>query len=92
MPAALLEPSPPGLCPDVSGNLTWAVAKAVTEDLRQTLPARSPLVAATVAGHAPFPRDEVDTEYGRSERGREDRGNARALPLLPLREKVSAEG
>jgi hypothetical protein len=47
-----------------------------------TDPARSPPAAASVAGLAPFPRDEVATEYGRSERGREDRGNAREILAL----------
>ena len=46
------------------------------------LPARSHPAAATVAGHAPFPRDEVTTEYGGFERGREDRGYPREI--LPL--------
>ena len=54
-----------------------------------TDPARSPPVAATVAGLAPFPRDEVLTEYGRFERGREDRANTREI--LPLKGEA-AEG
>jgi hypothetical protein len=60
-------PSPPGLCPDISGKPAQARREGVTQDHRRALPARPPLKAATVAVRAPFPCFQVQALCGRLE-------------------------
>ena len=74
-PATLLEPSPPGFRPDVSGSPSGSVAKAARRP-RPALPARSPPPRIRSPAERPPPR------RGKEKYGRGFRGDASILDVL----------